>query len=133
MADLFQWWQQDLVLLPDGDLLVCSGILKNELAMPGCATDEGEQRVLRRLLTAAGTYIWHPEYGAGLPGYVGSVAQIDALQAIIMSQILLEDIVAKDPLPGVRVTPIQNGVMCNISYVDNNVGRQVTVGFDLNA
>ena len=133
MADLFQWWQQDLALLPDGDILICSGATKTGEIMPGCATDEGEQRVLRRLLTGPGQYIWHPEYGAGLPGFVGQPVQIQALQAIILSQILLEDVVSKDPLPQVVATPILNGVNVNISYLDNNVGKQVTVGFDLNA
>jgi len=133
MADLYHWWQQDWTLLPDGDLFLCGGIQKTSAPVPVSATIEGEQRVLRRLLTAAGTYIWHPEYGAGLPGYVGSTPQLDALTALIMGQVLLEDCVAKDPLPSVITTPILNGVMVNITYVDNNVGRQVTVGFDINA
>lgn len=119
--------------MPDGDLLICSGATKTGAIMPGCATDEGEQRVLRRLLTGPGQYIWHPEYGAGLPGFVGSPAQLDAIQAIIISQILLEDVVSKDPLPQVVATKILNGINVNISYIDNNVGKQVTVGFDLNA
>ena len=55
MADLYQWWMQDLTIMPDGDLLICSGATKTGEVMPGCATDEGEQRVSRRLLTACAT------------------------------------------------------------------------------
>ena len=133
MADLFQWWRQDLTLLPDGDLLIASGVLKTGVILVGGATIEGEQRVLRRLLTTAGTYIWHLEYGAGLPGFVGQPAKIDALQALILSQIMLEDVVSKTPLPQVVATPILNGLNVNISYLDNTVGKQVTIGFDINA
>ena len=119
--------------MPDGDLLMCSGATKTGEIMPGCATDEGEQRVIRRLLTSAGQYIWHMEYGAGLPAYVGQPVQLQAIQAIVLSQLLLEDCVSQDPPPQVVATSILNGINLNISYLDNNVGKQVTVGFDLNA
>lgn len=147
MSDLFQWWRQDLTIMPSGDLMVCRGIEPTGSAMPSCATIEGEQRVLRRLLTAAGTYIWHLEYGAGLPQYVGQVMQTRPLSpgeapdagpsyigAIILSQMLLEDTVAQNPLPKVLVAANSNGALnVNISYADNNVGRIVTLGFDVNA
>jgi hypothetical protein len=133
MADLFQWWNQDLTILPDGDLLLVGGVQKSGLPMPGTGTIEGEQRVIRRLLTAAGSYIWNPEYGAGLPQYIGQPAHILAIQSIIMAQIMLEDAVAKSPLPIVTISKILNGLSANIRYVDNNIGKQVTVGFDINA
>ena len=133
MADLFAWWRQDLTLLPDGDLLMASAVSKTGVLTPASGTAEGEQRVLRRLMTTAGQYIWHLEYGAGLPGFVGQPSQLDAIQAIIISQMLLEDVVAQDPPPQVQVQTILNGITVNISYIDNNVGKQVTVGFDLNA
>jgi phage baseplate assembly protein W len=121
MADLFVWWDQDLVILPTGDLLVCEG------------TIEGEQRVMRRLLTPPASYIWHPEYGAGLPQYIGQPVQPDAVGALILAQMLIEDAVAQSPLPVVTVEAITNGLQANIKYVDNNVGTLVSVGFNVNA
>jgi|ERR1700729_210825 len=121
MADLFTWWQEDLTILPDGDLLTVSG------------TIEGEQRVIRRLLTNPGSYIWNLDYGAGLPKYVGSVADSDAIGALIVSQMTLESCVAQSPLPQVVVTPISNGINANIRYVDSTVDQLVTVGFNLDS
>lgn len=49
-----------------------------------------QQRVLRRLLTPTGSYIWHPEYGAGLPAFVGkdlSSDRFDQIKSLITSQI----------------------------------------------
>lgn len=133
MADLFQWWRQDLTIMPDGDLLMASGVSKTGEIIPEGASIEGEQRVIRRLMTTASQYIWHMAYGAGLPGYVGRPAEIQAIEAITISQMMLEDVVAPSPLPQVIASKILDGINLNISYIDNNVGKQVTVGFDLNA
>jgi hypothetical protein len=122
LADLFSWWKQDLTILPDGDLLSIGG------------TVEGEQRVVRRLLTNGGDYIWNPEYGGGLPKFVGSVASTDTVQAVIASQIFLEDAVSQVPLPVITVTETSGGYMtANVQYVDSTVDKLVTVGFDINA
>jgi hypothetical protein len=120
MADLFVWWDQDLTILPTGDLLTCDG------------TIEGEQRVLRRLLTPPQSYIWHPEYGAGLPSYVGQPEQADAIGSLILAQMLIEDVVSQDPLPKVTITPITDGLQTDIRYVDANTGQLVTSGFNVN-
>jgi hypothetical protein len=120
MADLFCWWGQDLTILPNGDLLAVDG------------TKEGEQRVLRRLLTPPGSYIWHLGYGAGLPKYVGSTAQADEINALTQSQIRLEAAVASTPLPVVRTEKIANGLSTDIKYVDADTGKLVTLGFDVN-
>lgn len=119
--------------MPSGDLLVCRGIEPTGSVTPSSATVEGEQRVLRRLLTTPGTYIWHLEYGAGLPQYVGQPGVPSAINAVIMSQMFLEDTVARDPLPTVRTAPIVDGISVNIAYADGNVGRIVTLGFDIDA
>jgi phage baseplate assembly protein W len=100
---------------------------------PSSATVEGEQRVLRRLLTSPGTYIWHLEYGAGLPQYVGQPVVPSAINSLIVSQMFLEDSVARDPLPTVHTRKIVNGINVDIKYADNRVGRIVTLGFDINA
>ena len=132
--------------MPSGDLMVCRGIEPTGSITPSTATVEGEQRVLRRLLTNPGSYLWHLEYGAGLPQYVGQPAQNrpvtpgespdqlpNQISALILSQMLLEDTVARDPLPKVRTRSYVDGLSVNISYADNNVGRIVMLGFDINA
>jgi hypothetical protein len=113
--------------------LVCRGIEPTGSITPSSATVEGEQRVLRRLLTSPGTYIWHVEYGAGLPQYVGQPAAPSAINSLIVSQMFLEDSVARDPLPTVHTRKIVNGINVDIKYADNRVGRIVTLGFDINA
>jgi hypothetical protein len=50
---------------------------------PSSATVEGEQRVLRRLLTNPGSYIWHLEYGAGLPQHVGQPEVLSAINSLM--------------------------------------------------
>jgi hypothetical protein len=144
---LFHWWRQDLTIMPSGDLMVCRGIEPTGSVTPSSATVEGEQRVLRRLLTSPGTYIWHLEYGAGLPQFVGHTVQTrfltpgekpdtlpSQIDALIISQMLLEDTVSRDPLPSVASTSRADGTLSvNISYADNRVGRIVTLGFDINA
>lgn len=121
MADLFCWWDQDLTILPNGDLLTVAG------------TVEGEQRVMRRLLTNPGSYIWHGEYGAGLPRYIGQPAQVDSIGAVILAQMMIEDVVAETPLPVVTISQIPEGLMADIKYVDSMAEKLVTLGFDVTA
>ena len=75
-----------------GDLLPVDGTIK------------GQQRILRRLLTNPGDYIWHPTYGAGLGAKVGDNTDIPAITALIRAQIRLESVVSQNPPPTVRVT-----------------------------
>jgi hypothetical protein len=119
MADLFCWWGQDLTILANGDLLPCDG------------TIEGEQRVLRRLLTPPGSYIFHPEYGAGISAYVGQPEIADAIGSLILANMLIEGAVAQDPLPKVHVQPISNGLQVDIRYVDADTGQLVSAGFNV--
>jgi hypothetical protein len=133
-VDLFQWWKSDLVIMPSGDLLGCPGIAGVNNPVPSTPTVEGEQRVLRRLMTPPGSYIWHSEYGAGLPSYVGSVATPKEIGSLIRGQMLLEASVAADPLPTVTIQGTPTGALNTyISYADAKVGRIVTLGFDINA
>lgn len=119
MADIFQWWDTDLAASASGDLLSVD------------QTVAGQQRVLRRLLTSPGSYIWHPEYGAGLPKYIGSVVDAPGIEALIRAQLLLEAAVAQDPAPVIDVQPIPSGVFVKILYVDADTGKQVNLSFDV--
>ena len=130
MADLAHYWGNDLSISANGDLLTTLS-----------ATVEGQQRVLRRLLTNAfvtqpdgsqtlADYIFHPTYGAGVPRQVGQTLNIPAVKAAIRAQIFQEAAVARSPEPSITVVPITNGVNCIIKYVDSVTRQNVTLNFD---
>ncbi len=128
MADIFHWWGNDLTFGATGDLLPVDGTVR------------GEQRVVRRLLTnpaangVSGDYLWHQDYGCGLPRFVGQPADVPAISALIRSQILMEAAVAPDPAPVITVTPIlPSGLYVVIQYVDAPSQEPVLLGFDINA
>jgi hypothetical protein len=79
------------------------------------------QRILRRLLTNPGAYIWHLDYGAGLPAYIGqtlSNSKIQEIIGIIRNQIFLETSVSQIPAPIITITPITDGIYCSIQYTE---------------
>jgi hypothetical protein len=119
MADLYQIWQQDLSFDLTSDLKLATG------------SEAGRQRVLRRLLTNPGDYFAHSDYGAGLPAKVGSLTTPPELQALVLSQMLLEPVVAQDPPPTVSVTSITNGVAILVTYNDAVTGGPVVLAFDI--
>ena len=107
MSDLFHQWGSDLQLGPTGDLAPVSGAAL------------GTQRVLRRLLTNPGDYIWHLEYGAGLARFVGQPAGADAVRAVIRSQIFREAAVAQTPEPTVALQADPSGLLyAQLRYAD---------------
>ena len=109
MADVAHVVGQDLQVGLTGDLAVVDG------------DAETQQRVLHRLLTSAGTYIWQLPYGAGLPALVGSVASQQQIAAIIRAQMALEPSVATSPEPQVTLTSGGFGeISATITYTDNN-------------
>lgn len=119
MADLNHMIGNDLALSPSGDLSSVDGPTR------------GLQRVLRRLCTNGGAYIWHLTYGAGLPRRVGDKLDTSLLTAVVRSQILLEPAVARDPRPQVTVQPFLNGASVEIVYVNSETGSQETLAFDV--
>lgn len=119
--DIFHYWQGDIVASPSGDLAPVDGITL------------GIQRVIRRLMTAQGEYIWHPDYGAGLPQRIGQIRDDRVISAIIRSQIFLEAAVARTPTPVITVTPVLNGVSVLLQYTDAFAQKAVTVTFPIYA
>jgi phage baseplate assembly protein W len=112
MADISHVVGSDLALGPTGDLAAVSD------------PSLGQQRVLRRLLTNPGEYIWNLTYGAGLPGMVGRPVNPTSIQGLITSQMLRESAVAQSPLPQVTVSS-DNGVIvyAYVQYVDAATGQ----------
>lgn len=119
--DLAHWFGNDLSVSASGGVLPIDGIVR------------GQQRVLRRLLTNPGAYIWHTGYGAGLANYIGTPVPAETIKAIVRQQIMLERAVAKTPAPVITVTSSATGAMVvRIVYADADTGVQVTLSFDIN-
>jgi hypothetical protein len=120
MSDLALLWGTDLIVGPTGDLGVTTGAAL------------GQQRVIRRLMTNSGDYVWHPTYGAGLAAFVGSPSAADQIQAVILSQVGMETAVASSPAPIVSVTAEQGGqsdvVTADVQYVDASTDQTQQLG-----
>lgn len=111
MSDLAHVFGEDLQLGLAGDLALVAG------------PAETQQRVLHRLLTSAGTYIWQLSYGASLPTLVGSVVSQQQVAAIIRAQMKYEAAVAVSPEPEVILsTGILGVTSAAIKYMDNDSG-----------
>lgn len=116
MPDLFHVFGSDLVVAASGDLATAS------------EPDFTRQRILRRFLTNPGDYIWHPDYGAGLPQFVGQPEQPLRIAAIVRRQIALEAGVATSPTPTVAVTYLPTGaVFVAITYSESATGLPQTL------
>jgi len=120
MQDTSLIWSQDLATGNTGDLALVSG------------TVLGQQRVLRRLLTNPGDYVWHPDYGAGLARFVGSPADVAAIRAVVRSQIFMEPAVARLPEPVIDVRSTGDGsVYVQVRYVDAAIGSTQVLSFSV--
>jgi hypothetical protein len=122
LADLFQYWGNDLQLGPTGDIA------------PAFRSDRTSQRIIRRLLTnpGGGDYPWEPGYGAGLPAKIGQNLDLGHLTALIVGQIALEPSVARNPAPQVTLTPFTGGVSITVLYYDL-AGTGTPLSFNLSA
>ena len=123
LSDLYHYFGADLTPSNSGDLQAVD------------TTTRGQQRVLRRLLTNPGDYIFHPEYGAGLPQWIGKPADLAQIRALIRGQLALESSVAQTPPPVITVGPIANpaggGFAVSIVYNDAATGQPATLHFDV--
>ncbi len=119
MFDLNHTIGGDLSLTGSGGLTSVTGTLR------------GQQRILRRLFTNPGDYIWEPTYGAGVAAKIGTPMNIPEIKALILSQILLEQAVARTPAPQVTVKQLAAGsYQIRIVYIDANTGTQQVLTFD---
>lgn len=112
MSDLAHDMGGDLVLSATGDLQTAAG------------AQWGRQRVLRRLLTNPGDYLWQPGYGAGLPAMVGQPANEARIAAITRAQMLQEGAVARSPMPTADVVARSDGAVFElVRYADAATGE----------
>ncbi len=118
MQDAAQLWGEDLSVGATGDIALAAG------------TTLGQQRVLRRLLTNPGDYIWQPDYGAGLGQFIGLPVDASQIRAVVRGQIFREAVVARTPEPVIDVQSNQDGsVYVHIRYVDAQDGATQTLSF----
>jgi hypothetical protein len=121
LNDLYSVWGTDLSAGNSGDLMSVSG------------TERGKQRLLRRYMTNPGDYIFEPGYGAGLGRYVGEVqskAELDEIYGLIMSQTLMESVVAPSPAPVITLAQLQDlSLWCSVQYTDAAEQVPVTLSF----
>lgn len=120
MADLSHTWGGDLALDQTGDLLTSDG------------PRNGTERVLRRLLTNPGAYLWHLKYGAGLPGYVGMATAGTTIAAAARRQLFLDGAVSADPPPVLDVSSDGAGsLFLQIRYADAQTAQPQTLAVPL--
>ncbi len=112
MADLNLTFGGDLAVGPTGDLALVDGVAL------------AEQRVLRRLLTNPGDYIWQISYGAGLGQFVGQPGAPAAINGVTRAQVLLEAMVANNPAPAIDTALAADGtVTLSLRYTDAASGQ----------
>ena len=120
MADLDMSWSGDLAVTQTGDLATVDGAAL------------GTERVLRRLMTNPGDYIWNPRYGAGLAQYIGQPIDPAGIQALILSQMQLEAAVAAVPEPIVAVQSDPAGrLFAQIRYADATTAQSSALSINL--
>lgn len=117
MTDIALEWKDDFQPDATGDLKTVDG------------DDEVRQHLERRLFTAVKGYVWHPDYGAGLPQKVGSVLSVEEIRAVCAAQLALEASVAPFPPAVLTVSASANQpslVTIGIQYFDANTGVSVS-------
>jgi phage baseplate assembly protein W len=123
MADASHQWGSDLMIGATGDIGTVAGPLL------------GQQRVLRRLLTNPGDYIWQLDYGAGLARFIGQPINPLQIRAVIRSQIFKEATVARQPEPLIDVQVAPGGasgtVYVYIRYVDAQSRQTQVISFSV--
>jgi hypothetical protein len=117
MPDAYHVFSGDLQFGSNGDLQTVSSV------------QESQQRILRRLLTNPGDYIWQPIYGAGLPAQIGQVIDEAAITSLITTQMYLEASVVQNPQPQVDFGFFPNGINCSISYIESDSNQPTTLSF----
>jgi hypothetical protein len=118
MPDISHLWGNDLAFSPTGDLATAD--------VPTLT----QQRVLRRLLTNPGDYIWALDYGAGLANFVGQPGAASAIRAAIRGQIFKETAVAQTPEPIIELQPDPSGsIYVHVRYADAATSITQTLAF----
>lgn len=130
LCDIDHYFGADLNLSSNGDLAPSEGLSRSQ------------QRILRRLLSnprqvsangdiLPADYMWHPEYGAGLPRYIGQTLRPGVIEAAIRGQLLQEDSVARTPNPVISVAVLQDGIGVSIRYTESGSQQPALLSFNV--
>lgn len=120
MPDAQHTFGNDLTLSATGDIATVDD------------TQLGQERIIRRLLTNPGDYIWEQTYGAGLPRFIGQPANAARMQAVARTQMYREAVVSRNPAPNITVDVQPTGVVTmNITYADAESGQQQVLSFNV--
>ncbi len=112
-SDVSLEWGADLLVGAGGDLLLVT------------ATQRANQRVLRRLLTNPGDYLWNLSYGGGLALSIGQPLNTPRIEAVIRRQLSEEAVVSSTPSPIVNISAINSG---NGSFLADLIYTEATTG-----
>lgn len=116
MADLSLEWKGDFSFTNSGDIALAD------------ADVYARQRIERRLFTSVNGYLWHLNYGAGLPQKIGLPGVLLSLNALVRSQIALEAAVSPTPAPVINVTEPQFGLFeIEIQYQSASSQQQINL------
>lgn len=121
LSDVAHWFGGDLIASNTGDL---ARVARSE---------RSRQRVLRRLLTAEGDYIAHPDYGSGIPQRIGDNLDLGEVKGAILGQMAREASVARAPEPAIALREIANGVRAHIGYTTAPDRIPAVLAFDADA
>jgi hypothetical protein len=124
IRDLDHWCGADI------GLDAASGL---QLAAPD---DRLRQRLVRRLMTAPGGAMFHPEFGCGLPAMIGAQAPRATIIARVMGQVLAEPDVARSPAPTVEVVGSgadASTLVIRIAYTQRSNGRTDVLDYSARA
>jgi phage baseplate assembly protein W len=120
--ELYQFFGSDLQLTQAADLKLVGG------------EEATVQRLYRRLLTPIKGYLWEPEFGAGLPQYVGqnlTTALSREIKGVIKTNMFNEATVARSPEPDITLIQDGNNLACTIVYVSKPSGQPFTLSFTI--
>ena len=124
MIALTAEWGGDLTLSPAGDLS----------AVP--VETEAQQRIIRRLLTNQGSYIWHLDYGAGLGRQIGKPFVARSVENTVTDHLRREKLVSTTLPPSVQISGVSDqssGALAMVIHFDvvSVPGRQsVAIGLE---
>jgi phage baseplate assembly protein W len=119
-ADISHNMGSDISVTPSGDIATVTELSRSQ------------QRVLRRLLTNPGDYIWHQNYGAGLPRFIGQPVSVGNITAVIRAQMKMEASVLQNPAPVINVTTDGNSsFFVSIQYTESDTGQPSVLNFPI--
>lgn len=120
MSDFWLDWHSDFIVSSKGGLVIATG------------DDYSRQRLQRRFMTAVHGYVWHREYGAGLPQKVGDPWSPSYIEAICQAQAVLEASVAPNPPPVIKVREVIAGlVSIDVQFTSAHTGLSVQFNITL--